>query len=160
MCLFITGTYGLAQTQDRCSATSWGGYPSNGDHPCSGISTMSFGKTLPGRSGTNHIIWRLLLKENLRALPFGTNGFRASFYLPERGALQSTHATIQFLMSSSGYIIASDFKLSALSPLPCLVVKCREVEGNPDRKKKRRGQKPQWRGLPVIVWVERWVGYQ
>ena len=50
---------------------------------------------------------------------------------------------IQFLMSSSGYIIASDFKLLALYPLPCIVVKCREVEGSPDRKKERRGQKPQ-----------------
>ena len=47
-----------------------------------------------------------------------------------------------FHLSSSGYIIASDFKLLALSPLRCLLVKCREVEGSPDRKKKRRGQKP------------------
>ena len=38
-------------------------------------------------------------------------------------------------MSSSGYIVASDFKLLALSPLTCLVVKCREVEGSPERKK-------------------------
>ena len=42
---------------------------------------------------------------------------------------------IQFLMSSSGYIIVSDFKLLALSPLPCLAVKCRELEGSPVRKK-------------------------
>ena len=33
-------------------------------------------------------------------------------------------------MSSSGYIIASDFKLLALSPLPCLAVKCRENVGD------------------------------
>ena len=61
---------------------------------------------------------------------------------------------IQFLMSSSGYIIASDSKLLALSPLPCLAVKCRELEGSPVRKK-TYGTKTQWHGLPVMTGVNR-----
>ena len=57
-------------------------------------------------------------------------------------ALITKRRFISFHLSSSGYIIASDSKLLALSPLRCLLVKGREVEGSPDRKKKRRGQKP------------------
>ena len=57
-------------------------------------------------------------------------------------ALITKRRFISFHLSSSGYIIASGFKLLALSPLRCLLVKCREVEGSPDRKKERRGQKP------------------
>ena len=50
-------------------------------------------------------------------------------------ALITKRRFISFHLSSSGYIIASDFKLLALSPLPCLAVKCSELEGNPVRKK-------------------------
>ena len=50
-------------------------------------------------------------------------------------ALITKRRFISFHLSSSGYIIASDFKLLALSPLRCLLVNCREVEGSPDRKK-------------------------